>query len=278
MRTLTTREIRQWFVRSLAIQQIEGKDARGHSTERKSRSANLPFRFPQTNFRFFSTSDLKRKAVDLLDQQIWCWGQDISRSGGNLLLEMGFNRRRSLDQSSCYFGPTPEGGMIALWGFGILFSSPLGGTIFLARYEFEPHYSPIQNPHLDEQWDFLKSFGPPENTGELSATRKLVAGFCEWASKYEHWILEKEGISYREGCLSQRTKAPRIGPGDMAPGWEALSKKAREAQGGYGFSHNWGRLLDPVKRQQHDAYLSKVDSLRSYHNKEKRRIYDFKQL
>lgn len=66
-------------------------------------------------------SRTRKYATILLDQQLWCFGCDIRRTAGNLLLEYGFERKRppiSQKGSSCY-SLNWQGKQILLWGFGI---------------------------------------------------------------------------------------------------------------------------------------------------------------
>ena len=40
---------------------------------------------------------VRRRGEAVLHQQCWCWGQDIRRVAGNLLLDNGFDKHRPLD-------------------------------------------------------------------------------------------------------------------------------------------------------------------------------------
>ena len=40
-------------------------------------------------------------AINLLSQQIWCWGKDIEKSEGNWLLEIGFSLILVFMKASC---------------------------------------------------------------------------------------------------------------------------------------------------------------------------------
>lgn len=46
-----------------------------------------------------TTADLPIRASALLDQQYWCWGQDISFPKGNILTNLGFSRYRSISKT-----------------------------------------------------------------------------------------------------------------------------------------------------------------------------------
>ena len=68
----------------------------------------------------------------LMQQQLWCWGRDVERAEGNLLMEFGFERHRdcAIDpQSTCYRLDCDEL-HVSLWGFGMFFGRrDLGGCL-----------------------------------------------------------------------------------------------------------------------------------------------------
>lgn len=61
------------------------------------------------------------RGAELMHQQCWCWGQDVRRPEGNLLLENGFERTRAPEDVSGSFRYWLErnGTRLALWGFGV---------------------------------------------------------------------------------------------------------------------------------------------------------------
>ena len=68
----------------------------------------------------------------LMEQQLWCWGRDVERVEGNLLMEFGFERHRECEidpQSTCYRLDCDEL-HVCLWGFGMFFGRrDLGGSL-----------------------------------------------------------------------------------------------------------------------------------------------------
>ena len=83
-------------------------------------------------------------AINLLSQQIWCWGKDIEKSEGNWLLEIGFSRLElpnDREGTSIYSLNISEKRCIYLRAFGILYVDTKYGSIFLPRYEFLPEYT-----------------------------------------------------------------------------------------------------------------------------------------
>ena len=83
-------------------------------------------------------------AINLLSQQIWCWGKDIEKFEGNWLLELGFSRielPNDREGTSVYSLNISENRCIYLRAFGILYVDSKYGSIFLPRYEFLPEYT-----------------------------------------------------------------------------------------------------------------------------------------
>src|SRR5689334_2275112 len=90
-----------------------------------------------------STGDDVKRGAALFHQQMWCWGCDIRRPEGNLLLMYGFERERppeGVHGSSSYFLHTPTERGIRLWGFGLFFTQQGQGSLFLQRYGFAPRW------------------------------------------------------------------------------------------------------------------------------------------
>ena len=44
--------------------------------------------------RLYMGKRVRRLGQSLLTQQCWCWGRDVTRPDGNLLLQYGFTRHR----------------------------------------------------------------------------------------------------------------------------------------------------------------------------------------
>jgi|GEM_PF-294491 len=255
--TFTTRELKRWFLSAMTQPRAATRTDEHKDKIERDRAGKHNFRLPRSSFRFFSNSTAQRFAVDLLDQQIWCWGQDIVKSDGNLLLRLGFSRQRQEGQSTRYFAQTPKGGSISLWGFGIVYSLPELGSVYLGRYEFGPLLHNDIRPEYDrsESW---KSFFCPESASAQQRARHLVSAFCQWVAGYEHWVLETLGVTYRRDCLAERSSSPKVGPAEMAHSWESLEKKVLNSAGQFGFGGNWGRLLMPVRENAHASRLHSI--------------------
>jgi hypothetical protein len=174
-------------------------------------------------------SHLRRRAAALLDQQLWCWGRDVARPEGNVLLELGMCRYRTAEpgrERSAYTGRVRGDGVVWLWGFGAYFWLPGLGGAFFRRKGFEPllRAAPLEAPvHAVAH---LVGLRRPATSGERTRAAKLVRATCEWVAEYEHWIAEALGTEYRAAALAARDRAPSVTAREMPRAWEHLAKKA----------------------------------------------------
>lgn len=174
-------------------------------------------------------TDLRRRAVALLDQQLWCWGRDVARPEGNVLLGLGMCRYRSAEPGpdrTAYTGRVAGDGVVWLWGFGLLYCLPELGGVFLRRNGFEPLLldRPPERPvHRPEH---VGPFARPVTARQRATAGTLVRAAADWIAGYEHWIAETFGTAYREAALAARDRAPAVPARDMAKAWEHLAKKA----------------------------------------------------
>jgi hypothetical protein len=151
------------------------------------------------------TFDETRKGAALFHQQMWCWGYDIRRPEGNLLLTYGFKRERppeGVHGSSAYILHTPERREITLWGFGLFLAQDRQGSLFLPRYGFLPRWSSL-TPFPANVWT-LAQLPPmifPQTEKEVLCVRRLFTDLLLEISRYEQWIRETQGEGYRESCI-----------------------------------------------------------------------------
>ncbi|MDB4809764.1 hypothetical protein OAH34_01065 [bacterium] len=170
-------------------------------------------------------------AVNLLSQQIWCWGRDILRPEGNWLLEIGFKKQQPpgwrKECSSLYTLKLSDQRCIILRGFGIFYGFPSHGGIFLPRFEFKPLFLPLgrlhQPPWSDED---LPELNPPEPS-QRNVCVSLTLDLIDWIRAYEVRIFEELGIQYRRQTLRQWNNGKRVctPPEDFASAWRELSFK-----------------------------------------------------
>lgn len=195
-----------------------------------------------------SRGDLRRWATDLFDQQLWCWGRDISRPEGNVLLDMGMCRYRSTEpkHGTLYKATLQGDAEVWLWGFGLLYREPGVGCVFLRRKGFDPllvERPPEQPVHRAED------IGPlVRPAGESRAVaRELVRGAATWIAGYEHWVAESLGIDYRRAVLEARDKESIVPATAMAASWERLAKKSFRLSIPQQFVGPWGKLLASLR-------------------------------
>jgi hypothetical protein len=170
---------------------------------------------------------LDRRIVNvLLNQQFWCWGQDIRRPAGNLVLAFGFRRFRppvGVLGSSCYRLPF-AGGEVVLWGWGVLWSRA-GTGVFLPRRQFAPQgvrgclAAPCWSP------EGLPALDPPTLVSQQ--TLALLAELLDWLAGYERWVLQVAGLDYRRACAGAAPGATlTLLPEQVPTLWERLSDTA----------------------------------------------------
>ncbi len=195
-------------------------------------------------------TDLRRRAVALLDQQLWCWGRDIARPKGNVLLGLGMCRHRCIDPghgSTAYTGRVAGDGVVWLWGFGLVYCLPNLGGVFLRRDGSAPVLvdEPQQPVHLPEQ---LAPFVRPNTARQGATAGALIRAAAAWVAGYEHWVAETLGITYREATLAARDKKTAVPAKEMARAWEHLAKKsARLAHGVPSPLDPWGSVLTALQ-------------------------------
>jgi hypothetical protein len=172
---------------------------------------------------------MRHDAARLLDQQLWCWGRDISHPEGNLLLRLGMCRYRpafATRDGTLYTARVGDSATIHLWGFGIYFVDAEHGGLFLRRGSFRPRMGSRPDAlglHTAEQ---VEASTRPLPASASRSARKLIEGFARWVAQYEHWIAETLGVTYRRDCLTGWDKKPVCEAKAMASRWEEVGRKA----------------------------------------------------
>ncbi|MCP4889395.1 MAG: hypothetical protein GY904_22625 [Planctomycetaceae bacterium] len=147
-------------------------------------------------------------AAGLLSQQIWCWGQDIKRTEGNWLLEIGFRRTTPPTQhencASVYRLELPSGQRIVLRGFGVFFGDDRHGGIFVERFGFSPQLSRCSHLVVDP-WssEDLPPMRRPRDPSETIACRMLLLSLIDWIIDYEFTLRSRLGHAYRINSLQR---------------------------------------------------------------------------
>lgn len=170
------------------------------------------------------------QGAELLHQQCWCWGQDIRRAEGNLLLQFGLNRTRPPEpgRGSSRYEWRDGGVEVVLWGFGIGLRDGLSGGIYVNRYCFVPRWLP-QQFLLDEVWraEQMEGHRGPATRREIRRSRRLLKTLVRWIACYERWVRSTCGVDYRRRTLAEWTRT-HIPADEMARRWEEMGRHVEE--------------------------------------------------
>lgn len=188
----------------------------------------------QTVKKFSSEKILISRASRLLSQQVWCWGQDIERSEGNWLMEIGFDRIEpefKCDHcDSIYTLELPSGKRVMLRAFGVFYGNDQKEGIYLPRYDFLPKYSRrlnIKNPPWEKK--DLPKLNYPNNL-EVSNCIFLVSELVNWIRTYEENVVNILGLDYRKSTLLEwiKIRGLVIPAEDMVSEWKFLETQISE--------------------------------------------------
>lgn len=130
----------------------------------------------------------------LLETQFRLLGVDVRRPAGNVLLELGFERRRApagrLGASEYRLPGTPEA---RLWGFGLLHRARADGDGCLLLRKGRPRLSTARSPtHV---WDPTRAAAQLGLRGPCSGP--LVLEAVRWLRDYERTVAERVGLEHR---------------------------------------------------------------------------------
>lgn len=170
------------------------------------------------------------RGAELMHQQCWCWGQDVRRPEGNLLLEYGFQRSRPPAEisGSSRYALHRGGERLALWGFGVGYALEGCGSIYVNRYCFVPRwlgeFAAIESVWQAEQ---LASLRRPFTRREIRRSRRLLRSLIRWMACYERWVEVRCGDSYRSGALAAWSRTS-IAAHRMPVEWELLARHVEE--------------------------------------------------
>lgn len=167
---------------------------------------------------------LRTFAVQLSNQQLWCWGQDIRFPAGNLLLSYGLTRTRPPvpTAGSSHYQGTFHAATLSLWGFGIFCGHPRYGGLFVQRYMWKPVWTPHDRlcPDVWTPEDLPPLSVPHAFSTRLSAYRLLLL-LVRWILRYERWIDDTVGRDYRRACLTHFPAAVTAAE-ERLQAWQAL--------------------------------------------------------
>ncbi len=178
------------------------------------------------------TTSLQRTAVPLLDQQMWCWGYDVRRTQGNLLVAYGAEKRPAPDKRyhSAYRFVADNCVVLNLWSWGIWLSHPQWGSLFVSRSRFRVIYSSeiIQIPDAWRARDLPPMTGAHDET-EADNAANLLATAQNWIGGYEYWLCSQVEPDYREQILEKWPKRKQYKGGipaaEMSTSWFELAQQ-----------------------------------------------------
>jgi hypothetical protein len=220
-----------------ADRERSGKTTEGpEEMQRTTPSARHRIEVPRT------AAELRRFGTVLFDQQMWCWGRDVLRAGGNALCLYGLERcppPPNLKACSCYRFTGQKGEHLVLWGFGLFYGEEDGG-LFLRRYDLSPVWLRVSK--LPEGvWgpEALAPFQRQDEPQDQRAWLRLLSASLRWMAGYERWAQERLGPEYREECVAQWHKEG-VPAADMAGAWDGLAQSIVVAWPGYGRGKSFG--------------------------------------
>lgn len=189
---------------------------------------------------------VRKFANRLFSQQLWCWGQDVTHSTGNLLMRYGFERYRTPDDpqkgSTCYRTDQDEK-HVALWGFGAFFGTRRLGGLYIARYDFLPLWGEIESVSYGvHSPDDLPAFHRPRRLLHWRQAHRLLSELLRWIADYERWVTAEVGPLHRQSCIT-RWNDPVV-PGELiANAWRTLSRRSWEQE-------DWNAIRDRLKTME----------------------------
>jgi hypothetical protein len=150
-------------------------------------------------------SALRKRGETLLHQQLWCWGCDIRRPAGNLLLEYGFVRSRATDPSvgtTCYRLARTAQSDIGLWLFGMFYGDDHHEGLYISRYGFAPQI--VRSARLpDAIWSHRGvPCREPTCDRDWTAAAHLLPAALRWIAGYESWVAATQPPEYRAACIA----------------------------------------------------------------------------
>ncbi len=171
-----------------------------------------------------------RHAAALLDFQFWCWGQDIVRPQGNLLMAAGATRTRApqRDRATRYDLAWTGAIRISLWGFAAVVHPEDGPALVLPRHRWAPRLAPFEPlGHEVLRPGHLPEGTVPRTETDWLRARALLASFAHWTAEYEALVRTQAGLDWRRTCAARRPRALRrrlrLDPISLVEAWQAIA-------------------------------------------------------
>ncbi len=182
------------------------------------------------------------RAGRLLHDQCWCWGRDVERAEGNLLLEFGFQRVPTPEGRTFAYELDRAGEHVVLAGAGLCYAAAdVADAALLGRYNVRPRLLP--RAEVDTaRWAAVGAsvFQTAGTRDEAApASRLLLLGAVRWIAGYESWVRRVAGVAYRTECLASWANAS-VTADRMVEEWEALCLELDAGTEPQGASNNNG--------------------------------------
>lgn len=180
---------------------------------------------------FGATRGVVTLARGLLDQQFWCWGQDLRHPHGDALQLFGLTLERAsgISRGRLYRGPAAAGAEVSLWGFGLLWQAPAGGLAVWrdeARVRLCP---PWTDPRSVQGARSLTAHPHPRGREQRRRGLVLASAVMRWMADYERWALTTLGPDHRRAVLAAWSRPPVCGPLAAEAIWADLASMAEDA-------------------------------------------------
>ncbi|ODS52080.1 MAG: hypothetical protein ABS36_18155 [Acidobacteria bacterium SCN 69-37] len=194
-----------------------------------ARPARGPAEIDPVRRAFVVPAGLRRELRDVMNQQCWCWGCDVRRPRGNLLMRHGAARVRppggDRRRSTAYHVDLGEGAWAALWGFGLAVVPARGLPVLMFRYEPEPRLI-LDATALRSVWSPADL--PPHDAAKITPAWWSALTMFRWIASYEAWVLEHAGAAWRRQCVEQ-FKGVIVSGGGLAAVWDSIGDRLERA-------------------------------------------------
>jgi hypothetical protein len=174
---------------------------------------------------------IEKQGEVLLEQQMWCWGCDVRRQEGNLLLGYGFQKRQSTDPRyhSAYTYALCTDCALTLWGWGLWLARESYGSLFLSRARFRVTYTAAVDL-CPQAWEVnaLPPLQQPNQALGWHNSILLLAEVAAFVAHYEGWLATQLNENYRNHVIAEWPQRRRhrggIAAADLAQTWLNLSQ------------------------------------------------------
>jgi hypothetical protein len=145
--------------------------------------------------------EMRKLREALFEQQMWCWGCDVRREAGNLLLTYGMQKHPAPEPRyhSAYSCTLETSGTLMLWGWGLWVAIRDCGTAFISRSNFRVCYSDAVELRPAAWCEaHLPPFDTKSGQGDSAC---LLATTFRWIANYEGWVACLAEPDYRERTM-----------------------------------------------------------------------------